>query len=454
MTTRSIADSVFEAARSSWPIAALTAASMLLYLFGILWTTGVDGRIVQGDARSYFAYLPSLLLDQDIDLGNQFEDEYFAGRDDARYPFGEGVDGRAVNVMPIGPSLVWSPGFLVGAAIDAVTRGLGTGQRPGYGPGSALGASLMSILAAGLGAWFSYRFLRQLASSRIALGATLLVWIGTPALYYTVISPLYSHTAAWAAAAALLAFLPRDGSYAPTSRRALSLGVVAGFLVCIRLQDAPLLVLPLGCLWLNDQDATARLKWIGWFTLGAACGYLPQGFTWYRIFGTLVPVAPEVTVGTDLAGSPLARAGEVLFSTGYEGWLSWSPLSLMGLVGLMVMAAGTRPDRRRLASLGLLALAGMVFLDAIHPYDAGVSFGGRRYLSFTPLLAAGLAEIFQRARSGITSMRIPIAGWVAVALAGWNLILLVSYEMLVLRHDTYAPLHRVVRYALLGQPGP
>ena len=53
-------------------VALLTAALALTYLCGVLLTAGVHQPSVKGDARSYFAYLPSLVLDRDIDLANQF----------------------------------------------------------------------------------------------------------------------------------------------------------------------------------------------------------------------------------------------------------------------------------------------------------------------------------------------------------------------------------------------
>ena len=50
----------------------LAVGLIFAHVIGLLVTTGLDGPMVQGDARSYFAYMPSLLLDRDLDLRNQF----------------------------------------------------------------------------------------------------------------------------------------------------------------------------------------------------------------------------------------------------------------------------------------------------------------------------------------------------------------------------------------------
>jgi len=194
--------------RQRLALAVLAGLMSLVHVGGTALTSGPAGPLVQGDARAYFAYLPSLLLDGDLDLENQFEvlrPETFADR--PGHPFGEGRDGRAANPFPVGPALLWLPGYLVGLAVDGALAGLGIAPRPlGYGPGAVWGAAIFSVLLAGLGAELA----RRLAAGTVATGpgpdafaATLMAWVGTPLLYYTVVSPLYSHAAAAFAVAGL-----------------------------------------------------------------------------------------------------------------------------------------------------------------------------------------------------------------------------------------------------------
>lgn len=91
-------------------VAGATLLIALVYLFGTAYSSGLTRPVVQGDARSYFAYLPSIVLDGDLDLTNQFDVLRPEGGD-PRYPFGVGADGYAANPFPIGPALLWLPGY-------------------------------------------------------------------------------------------------------------------------------------------------------------------------------------------------------------------------------------------------------------------------------------------------------------------------------------------------------
>src|SRR5512145_784809 len=83
----------------------------------------VTPRIAESDAIQYFSYLPSLLLDRDLD----FEDEYtvFYREDpEGRKGFKETfldlstATGLNLNFAPVGTALLWSP-FYVAAHLLA-----------------------------------------------------------------------------------------------------------------------------------------------------------------------------------------------------------------------------------------------------------------------------------------------------------------------------------------------
>ena len=91
-------------------LAALTAVVCLSHVVGILMTSGLNGRMIQGDANGYFAYLPSVVLDGDLDLRNQFE-RLRPERGDPQRPFG-GTDTDAANPFSVGSAILWLPGYL------------------------------------------------------------------------------------------------------------------------------------------------------------------------------------------------------------------------------------------------------------------------------------------------------------------------------------------------------
>ena len=414
-------------------------------IVGTALTTGLGGSIVQGDARGYFAYLPSLIFDGDVRLNNEFETLQPEGR--ANYPYGEGADGRALNPFSIAPSLLWLPGYLAGLGVEGVmSRPRLGGPPPGYGAAAVWGAAAASVLVAGLGAVLTRRLIALSIGARDALPAVLATWLGTAALYYTLITPLYSHAASWFGVASML-YATHLATVQPLRVwRWLVAGLLAGYMVAIRLPDAALLVIPL------VMFATiARHLWPDWralascvlaWSMGVAVGYLPQGITSYLLYRHWAPASPA-ELGAAFRAGVLVDA---LVSSGYEGWISWTPMIALALAGLVVlMRRGHSPEARRLAFAAILGVIGMYLMDVFHPYSRpGAAFGGRRYVSGSPLIAIGIAGVLNvaEARFRWTVTRLL---W---ALVVWNIWLLTCYELLVNVYRVYPTLLQTMRFAI------
>ncbi len=409
-------------------------------------TSGLNGRMIQGDANGYFAYLPSVVVDHDLDLRNQF-DRLRPEKGDPQRPFG-GTDTHAANPFSVGSAIFWLPEYLVGCALDWAFSTLVASARPiGYGPGAALGTAVWVIMLAGLGADVTRRLVQQIVGVEYGLSSTVMIWLGTPALYYTLIAPLYSHAVAWFAVSLMI-----WSAWVASQRESGSalwgaVGLLSGLVLAIRQQDAPTLLIPLSLLVLSARSAPGGRgvrPFIAW-TVGVLLGFLPQALTSLRINGSLMPI-------DDVSLSPptLSHAAAILFSTGYQGWMSWTPIVLPSLLGLGLLARRSNPrDVRVLAMAGFAAIVAMVAIDVLHPFGAGAAFGGRRYVSTAPILTLGLAAILALpVRSGFPRWK-----WALPALMGWNLWLLASYELLTTFHGVYPTLHAAARYAVgLGAP--
>ncbi len=410
-------------------------------------TSGLNGRMIQGDANGYFAYLPSVVLDHDLDLRNQFE-RLRPEQGDPQRPFG-GTGTHAANPFPVGPALLWLPGYVVGCALDWVLSTLGASSRPvGYGPGAALGAAVWCIALAGLGADLTRRLVQQTVGVEYGLSSTVMIWLGTPALYYTLIAPLYSHAIAWFAVSLMiwLAWVAsqRESGWARWG----AVGLLSGLVLAIRQQDAPILLIPLSLLVVSARSAQGRGRGMGYliaWTVGVLLGVLPQALTSLWINGSLMPIG-----GAPLSTPTLSNLAAVLLSTGYQGWISWTPIVLPSLLGLGLLARRSNPrDVRILAIAGLAAIVAMVAIDVLHPFGAGAAFGGRRYVSIAPVLTLGLAAILALPDRRVSSRW----KWAMPALMVWNLWLLASYESLTTFHGVYPTLREAARYAVgLGAP--
>ena len=414
----------------------------ITHVVGILITTGIDGPLIQGDGRAYFAYLPSLILDRDLDLRNQFA--VLRPEGNTPYPFGVGQSGRAANPFPIGAALLWLPGYAAGLALDAMTGVTDAHSPLGYGPGAVWGSAVWCLLLVGVGAEATRKLSRACVGVREAFPATVMAWVATPALYYTLITPLYSHAAAWFAVSLMLWCTWRAAQHPHSLGLWTVAGLVAGSVVSVRFQDAPLLSVPLivlACMrYRSDRGRMTVLPLMAWVT-GAALGYLVQGLAWWVIHGSWLPWRDmgefSVPALSDLFGT--------LFSLGYRGWISWTPLVLPGLIGLVILGRRAEaPMTRWFAWAGLVGIVGMLLLDLIHPYGAGAAFGGRRYVSVTPLLALGLTAFL----GGLAGPVARVVAWrVFPLLTVWNLWVLASYELLIIRHGVYPTLLETVRHA-------
>lgn len=431
----------------SWHRKALFATAFALaatHVIGILSTSGPRGAMVKGDARAYFAYLPSIVLDHDLDLRNQFAVLRPEGA--TEYPFGVGRGGRAANPFPVAPAFMWLPGYVAGVGFDVGAGSAAAGGQPlGYGAGAALGSAVWSILLVGFGADITRRLLRRSVGAAEAFAATLMAWLATPALYYTVISPLYSHAPAWVAISLML-WLTWRAAHDP-SRVDLWFwsGLAAGWVVAVRLQDVPLLAVPVILLAVGAPhmpSARAALQPVAAWLCALLVGYLAQGFTSYWLHGTVVPFGGAVP----LSKPTLSNLAGILFSLGYRGWISWTPIVLPALVGLGLLGSrGPSSTTRWFALAAAAGIVGMIVIDLTHPFGAGAAYGGRRYVSATPLVALGLAALL----SHLVGTRPRAIAWVALpALTIWNLWLLVSYELLVIRHGLYPTLVQAARYAV------
>jgi hypothetical protein len=153
-------------------------------------------RHVDGDAIQCRA-LRSLVFDRDLDFTNDYERLYTprGGSAESNVWLRERTEvGRPRNMMSIGPALLWSPLFL--AVVTGAALGAAVGVPvtvDGFAPPFPIAAGLAGVIYATLGAYFCYRAVALRLSPRAALWGTLLAWLASPAIYYTVVSPAYSH---------------------------------------------------------------------------------------------------------------------------------------------------------------------------------------------------------------------------------------------------------------------
>ena len=396
---------------------ALTIACAVLYLAGGLAyvLVGSGSTLFVNDGFQYYSYLPSLVLDGDLDFTNQYE----IGRENGWAPteveFVGTVEatGRPANAWAMGPALLWMPFFLVGLLLETL---FGGGTVTGFSMWCQWPVYLGSLAYGLLGLWLLYRHVLADYEPWVRLVVVVLLVAATNLSYYLLFAGHISHGLSFFAVALHLYCLKllyeRPGDMRWYVLSGLSLGLAA----LVRWQDAVVglftLVVAIRSLTRIGSAPRAAAGFLAGFA-GMLPAALVQALTWRAIYGEyfLIPQGEGWMVWTQphLAG--------VLFSYP-AGLLTNSPLLVLALVGL-----GLRGGAWRTWSLGsLLAVAASVYICAASTqWGAGESFGMRRLVAVLPLLSLGLCEVIRVAKARPLS-KASVAGIALCVLWHWALL--------------------------------
>lgn len=434
-------------------IAAVGLVLALVYTSALVWLPRSDGRMIAGDAVHYYVYLRSAVVDRDLHFLNDYVGLATgipdAGHDGPEWLAERTSTGHIRNVMSVGPALAWAPLFLV------VTGGVWMGRLVGFDwPLDGLwwpyqaSVSYSGIAAATLAAYLAYLLCARVASRRAAIWATLTMWLGSHALYYSLVAPQYSHAVSMCASGLFFTYWLR--TYGQTRIvRFIIVGALGGLTALVRWQDVLVLAAPAievvfsivagrtvaaqatgeattavghrerattdaNRPGLSVPEASARLIACG---AGAALAFSPQLLAWQVIFGQplLVPQGSGFMRWTSPA------LVEVLFST-FRGLFTWTPVVVLGVVGL---ARWTRANRAQGLAMGVVLVAGWYANAAVVDWWAGEAFGARRFLGDFPVFALGLAVMLDTATAAWSSKRLAALSALVVVLNG---LLLLQYQ--------------------------
>jgi hypothetical protein len=421
----------------SWFLIALFAASL----------PAVTPRLYASDEIQYFAYLRSLWFDRDLSFENEYR--YFFDRGIARaHGFHETflelttATGRRINFGTIGSALLWAPFYAAG---DLAARLLAGAGRP-----VAIDGFSRPYLAAVTYGSAVYGFLAVMLSIAVArrvIGhgwlAGLVVWLGTPLLFYMYVAPGMAHaTSAFAVAAFVATWLVVRERW--SSRGMVALGALAALMTMVREQDVLFVLGPAADFLVTlasrvrrpDETGPPAGRLILHAVAGAATAavcYLPQAASYLVLNGRLGP-SPVVT-GKMRWTAP--HAVDVLLSPEH-GFFIWTPLAALGVAGLVWLAAkgagpGPAPQAaaaRRIGVCSLIMVAGQVYVSgSIESWTQAGAFGQRRFVALTVLLVLGLAVLIRAARRAPGGRRVPawLGGGALALCVWWNLGLMAQF---------------------------
>ena len=396
----------------------------------------ITPRIYASDEIQYFAYLRSLWFDRDLSFDNEyraFYDQGIGATADYHETFLERMTetGRRLNFATIGCAILWSPFFAAGHLAAMATGAATDGYTAPYVTSVAYASALYGFLAIGL----SLR-VAQIVVGRGAPAAAAAIALGTPLLFYMYVAPVFSHaTSAFTVAAFVTAWIAARERW--RLRDACVLGALAALMGMVREQDLFIAVGPaIDFLVASKRRRQPISEVLG--TVGAALAvfilcYLPQLVAYQALNGRF---GPSRVVARKMKWTA-PHALQVMVSPEH-GWFAWTPIVLLALGGLALLALGVRREAlasRHAATIGryaLLMTAVQVYLGgSVESWTVAGAFGQRRFVGVSILLTLGLAAVLAAASAADASQRAvwrrAAATTVLVVGVWWNLGLLVQF---------------------------
>ncbi|HUR22025.1 MAG TPA: hypothetical protein VMZ90_14515 [Vicinamibacterales bacterium] len=409
----------------------MTRRLLVVGLLALLTLPAVTPRIYASDEVEYFAFLRSLTFDHDLSFENEYQHFADAGAGGAGFHdtfLGDRYTraGRRLNFGTIGPALLWAPFYGAGHLAAGILGAPQDGYSQPYITAVALGSAVYGWLAILLAASIAERWFGR------GLGAALAVLVGSPLLFYMYVAPPFSHACAtFAVTACLWTWLRVRDTWSWGG--VIWLGLTVGLMATMRDQAG---LFAIGPALDFARSVLARLprRSVGGGglrplalivagTAAAVVAYLPQLFASRAVNGYF---GPHESVGNKMSWSS-PHALSVLVDV-HHGWLWWTPLALLSLVGLVAVASGrirTKVgDGRWLAICMVVMVVVQIYINgAVESWTVAGSFGQRRFVELTPLLILGLAALTSASQSIARRLL-----WAVVALCvWWNLGLLLQF---------------------------
>jgi hypothetical protein len=430
-------------ARPTAVISGLVAVCLLAFLVTIPLSR-VDGQLLGADGFGYFVYLPSVIIDHDLDLTNQYATLLPHGP----IPSTERTStGLLANPWPVGAALLWLPFFLLAHVLAIGLHGLGAGIRlDGCGYWYQTFVIAGNIGYGGAALLMAYGVARRVSAPASALWATVLVGFAGNLVYYLTAEASMAHAvSAFAVSLFFLAWMRMRGR--PGIMPAAALGACIGLVALVRPQDVLLAAVPLGAhligCWRDGKAQRPWLRDVVVTALAALLVYSPQMLASHVIYGAWWSL-PQLHASNWGDIPRLAwwspHLPDVLVSA-RRGLFAWHPVFAIALLGVVPL---WRRDRTFAAAVLLGVAAEAYLLGCWFDWWQGSAFGGRAFIGCLPLFAAALAALLDAARRVLPSRpraRGMVASAAGLVLVAANFLLFVEYRFDLATRGTPASWH-------------
>lgn len=329
----------------------------VVYIAGFFAHAAYLKKTVYGDGIYYYSWLRSVIVDHNVNFSNEYKELGGVQPNTS--------SGLVGNKYSVGPALLWAPAFIT---THTLLRG------DGYGLPYQLAVGLMSVGFTLVGFLLLGKLLQKYFSAMVSLVTLGAVAGATNILFYGSLDVVNSHALTFFAGILFLSLLLQN-----EKKNWYAIGGSLGLIALIRPQDIiiGLLLIP----FLNT-------KHIWKIVIGFIVAFSPQLIAWQLLYGQFW-MSPYLTgaEGFHLLQPHLLG---VLFSLP-NGFYLWTPMALLGTIGLFVGNTKQIPYQKIMISVFLTEL---YIVSTWSTWWQGASYSGRMLVSSLPLLAFGIASIF------------------------------------------------------------
>jgi len=382
-----------------------------------VYATGRASAPIRSDGFSYYVYLPSWFIFGDPTLaavahdccGGEFP-EYTAI---VRWPGTR----QWVNAHPIGVAIMQAPVFLAAHGLTKWSNLSADGFTLYYQHAAGLSGLIWTVA----GLWVLRGLLRRHFIEGVTAATLLVVLFGTSLFHYATYDSTYSHAYSFFLFSAFLDVTERWHRH-PSRGLSILVGLAGGLIVLTRHTNVLfLLVFALyGVTGRSSLGATIERFRTHWRELAvvfvsATAVVAPQLAIYYQATGHAL-VSPYGALGFDF-GAP--RLFGVLFSV-QKGVFFWSPLLLLGVVGLAMARQTVRPF---LLPVAVFLVVNTYLIASWWDWQFGGSYGHRGFVDSLPIFALGIATVFEwSARQPVRRAVTALAAGVLVALSIFQML--------------------------------
>jgi len=410
-------------------IVAILATISCFFIYG----SRLNNPPIRSDGFSYYAYLPTVLIDHDLSF-NLAKHNTYAGGKLSDYSIGKYPQtGKMLTIVPPGTAVLEVPFFIVADLYTQVTGGVRTGYSQPYQ--AAIVISGIFYLCAG--SLLLYLTLRRQFGKRVAFVSVLTVVFATNVFHYGTYDNSFSHVYSFAAVAALLYMLFRvyDPKGKAQQRRSVwlvAIGACVGLITLIRVPNVIVGLLLIPIVFKGKRTSKDYIKDI--LLVGIPFVVVLSPYILYLIYSTgslstnpyaVFPLNPKLYPGYHLTQGKYGGFTNLnrpefinfLFSP-RKGLFFWAPVLAPAFVSLIALVKKWRGIGW--AVVGVLCIQ-IYLCSSWWAWAFGGSFGSRPFVDTMPLLGLALA-------AGIAYVRrLKIIGVITALLVFINIVYMYGY---------------------------